>query len=119
MLGHAVPASDPYLADYRIDGMPVLPPVLALEALAQAASVLAGRPMRRAADVDSDSPVLIPSGGEAVLRVMRLRDGNRIITALRCADSSYRVDHASAEFSCAHEPARAARRGRSLLRPQR
>ena len=41
--------TDPYLADYRIDGMPVLPPVLALEALAQVASVLAGRPLRDAA----------------------------------------------------------------------
>ena len=41
-------ATDPYLADYQIDGMPVLPPALALEALAQAASVLAGRPLRRA-----------------------------------------------------------------------
>ncbi len=92
-------ASDPYLADYRIDGMPVLPPVLALEALAQAASVLAGWPMRRAVNVRLDSPVLIPAGGEAILQVCALRDGNRIVTALRCADSSYRVDHATAEFS--------------------
>ena len=81
--------------------MPVLPPVLALEALAQAASVLAGRPLRRAADVTLESPVLIPSGGEAVLRVCALRDGDRIVAALRCADSSYLVDHARAEFSCA------------------
>ena len=95
--------SDPYLADYRLDGMPVLPPVLAIEALAQVASVLAGRPLRRAVDVTLDSPVLIPTGGEAVLRVCGLRDGDRIITVLRCADSSYRVDHASAEFSCAQD----------------
>jgi enediyne polyketide synthase len=94
-------ASDPYLADYRVDGMPVLPPVLALEALAQAASVLAGRPLRRAIGVVLGSPVLIPSGGDAALRVCALRDGDRIVAALRCADSSYRVDHASAEFSCA------------------
>ncbi|HTA10994.1 MAG TPA: beta-ketoacyl synthase N-terminal-like domain-containing protein, partial [Streptosporangiaceae bacterium] len=87
-------ASDPYLADYRVDGMPVLPPVLALEALAQAASVLAGRPMRRALDVTLDSPVLIPAGSEALLRVCALRDGDRIVAVLRCADSSYRVDHA-------------------------
>jgi len=95
--------TDPYLADYRIDGMPVLPPVLALEALAQVASVLAGRPLRRAVDVTLHSPVLIPSDGEAILRIYGLRDGDRIMTVLRCADSSYRVDHASAEFSCAHD----------------
>ena len=92
--------SDPYLADYRIDGMPVLPPALALEALAQAASVLAGCPVRRMAAVAVESPVLIPSGGQASLRICALRDGDRIVVALRCADSSYLVDHASAEFSC-------------------
>ena len=97
-------AADPYLADYRVDGMPVLPPVLALEALAQAASVLAGRPVRRAAGVTLESPVLIPSAGEAVLRVCAQRDGDTIVAALRCADSSYLVDHARAEFSCAPEP---------------
>ncbi len=94
---------DPYLADYRIDGMPVLPPALALEALAQAASVLAGHPVRRAAAVALESPVLIPSGGQAELRICALRDGERIVASLRCADSSYLVDHARAEFSCAAE----------------
>lgn len=97
-------ASDPYLADYRIDGMPVLPPVLALEALAQAASVLAGQPLRRLAKVTLESPVLIPTSREAALRVYALRDGDTIVAALRCADSSYLVDHARAEFSCGAEP---------------
>ncbi len=96
-------ASDPYLGDYRIDGLPVLPPVLALEALAQAASVLAGRPVRRAAKVTMSSPVLIPSAGEASLRVCTLRSGDTVVAVLRCADSSYLVDHARAEFSCAAE----------------
>ena len=95
--------TDPYLADYRIDGLPVLPPVLALEALAQAASVLARRPLRRAASIAFDSPVVIPPGGEAVLQILAHRDGDTIVTALRCSDSSYRVDHARAEFSCAAE----------------
>jgi enediyne polyketide synthase len=94
-------ATDPYLADYCIDGMPVLPPVMALEALAQAASVLAGRPVRRLAGVAMESPVLIPSGGRAALRVCALRDGETIVAVLRCADSSYLIDHARAEFSVA------------------
>src|SRR5258708_33133643 len=82
-------------------GMPGLPPVLALEALAQVASVLAGRPVRRLAGVAMESPVLIPSGGEAAVRICALRDGETIVAALRCADSSYLVDHARAEFSVA------------------
>ena len=94
-------ATDPYLAEYQIDGMPVLPPALALEALAQAASVLAGRPVRRLTAVAVESPVLIPSGGQASLRICALRDGETIVASLRCADSSYLIDHARAEFSCA------------------
>ena len=93
-------ATDPYLADYRVDGMLVLPPELALEALAQAASVLAGQPLRRATSVRLPSPVLIPSAGQAQLRVVAQRDGDTITAALRCADSSYRTDHATAQFSC-------------------
>lgn len=96
-------ATDPYLADYCIDGMPVLPPVLALEALAQAASVLAGRPVRRLASAAMTSPVLIPSGGPAAVRICALREGETIVAALRCADSSYLVDHATAKFSVAPE----------------
>ena len=97
-------AADPYLADYRIDGMPVLPPVLALEALAQAASVLAGQPLRRMANVTLESPILIPTSTQAALRVSALRDGDTIFATLRCADSSFLVDHARAEFSCEAEP---------------
>ncbi|HXZ65781.1 MAG TPA: beta-ketoacyl synthase N-terminal-like domain-containing protein [Streptosporangiaceae bacterium] len=93
-------ATDPYLADYQIDGIPVLPPVLALEALAQAASVLAGRPVRQANAVTLESPVLIHPDGEATVRICAQRAGDTIATALRSSGSSYRVDHATAEFSC-------------------
>jgi enediyne polyketide synthase len=97
-------AADPYLADYRIDGMLVLPPVLAVEALAQVASVLAGRAVRQASSLRLDAPVLIPDDGEATLRVCALRDGDSIGTALRSSGTSYRVDHATAVFSCAPPP---------------
>jgi enediyne polyketide synthase len=94
-------ASDPFLADYRIDGLPMLPPVLALEALAQVASVLAGRPVRQAAGVTLDSPVLVPLAGETIVRICAQRDGDTITAALRSSDSSYRIDHATAAFRCA------------------
>ena len=44
-------ASDPYLADYRVDGLPVLAPAMAIEAMAQGASALAGRPLRQVTGV--------------------------------------------------------------------
>jgi enediyne polyketide synthase len=96
--------ADPYLADYQVDGLAMLPPMLALEALAQAASVLAGRPVRTAAGLRLDSPVVVPAGREAELRIRALRDGDTITAVLRCADSSFTVEHGRAEFSCA-EPA--------------
>jgi len=94
-------ASDPYLADYRVDGQPVLPPVLALEALAEAASALAGRPLRRATAVTMGPPVTLPaadSGGEILVRACALADDGKITATLRCGESGLIVDHVRAEF---------------------
>ncbi|HLQ55215.1 MAG TPA: KR domain-containing protein, partial [Streptosporangiaceae bacterium] len=95
--------ADPYLAEHRIDGIPVLPAAMALEAMAQAASALAGQPVRRAADVSMIAPVVIPAGrpdSEAVIRICALRDGGTVRTAVRCAESGFAVDHFRATFSC-------------------
>ena len=97
-------AADPYLADYRIDGLLVLPPVLAVEALAQAASVVAGRPVRQASSLRLDAPVLIADDGEVTLRVCAQRDGDAISAVLRSSETSYQVDHAAAVFNCAESP---------------
>jgi enediyne polyketide synthase len=94
-------STDPYLADYRVDGLPILPPVIALEALAQAASALAGQPLRRATAVTMDAPVVLPAGGgETLIRVCALADGGKITAALRCEESGMIVDHVRAEFRC-------------------
>jgi enediyne polyketide synthase len=93
-------ASDPFLADYQIDGLPVLPPVLALEALAQLGSVLAGRPVRQASGVALDSPMPVPLAGETTIRICAQRDGDTITAAVRSSDSSYQLDHAVAVFRC-------------------
>jgi malonyl CoA-acyl carrier protein transacylase len=90
--------SDPYLADYRIDGHPVLPAVLGLEAMAQAASALTGRTMRRAARVSFDAPVRIPAGQELLIRVCAKREGKRVSAVLRSRVDGDWVDHARASF---------------------
>ena len=105
-------ASDPYLADYRVDGRPVLPPALALEALAQAASALAGRPLRRATAVTMGPPVGLPaadSGGAVTIRVCAVADGGKITTTLRSAESGLVVDHVRAVFAADDRPIRARR----------
>jgi enediyne polyketide synthase len=94
-------ASDPYLADHRIDGLPVLPVALALEAMAQAASALAGKPQLHLTGVSVPAPVVLPADagrGEAVIRVSALRNGGSVETVLRCGETGFRVDHARATF---------------------
>ncbi len=95
--------ADPYLAEYRADGIPVLPAAMALEAMAQAATVLTGRPARRATSVSMIAPVVVPAGqpdGQAIIRICALRDGDTVRTALRCAESGFVVDHFRATFCC-------------------
>ena len=103
--------ADPYLADYRIDGVAVFPAAMVLEALAQAASALAGAPQRHLADVCLTAPVVLPAGREeAVIRVCALRAGDTVRTVLRCAETGFGLDHARAVFRgqpapAAHGPA--------------
>ncbi|HEU5416874.1 MAG TPA: beta-ketoacyl synthase N-terminal-like domain-containing protein [Streptosporangiaceae bacterium] len=99
-------ADDPYLADYRVDGLPVLPPPMALEALAQAASALTGRPLRRAESVTMEAPVVLAGdGGQTLIRVCAVAEAGKVTAVLRCADSGMQVDHVRAEFPCGAEPA--------------
>jgi enediyne polyketide synthase len=106
--------TDPYLADYQIDGLPVLPAVLALEAMTQAGSALAGRPLRNASQVSLTAPLVVSGrqdGDQTVIRVCALRHGDEVETVLRCAETGFRVDHARAVFRAAGTDARAAAAG--------
>jgi enediyne polyketide synthase len=89
---------DSYLADHRIDGLAVLPAVAGLEAMAQAAGVLAGRPLRDAVDVTLDRPVVVPEDGVRTIRVCALRRGDAIQVALRSDETGHHVDHFRATF---------------------
>jgi hypothetical protein len=67
--------TDPYLADHLADGQPVFPAAMALEAMAQAASALAGRPLRGAQEVTLGALVRLAGGEPARLRLRaRVRD---------------------------------------------
>jgi enediyne polyketide synthase len=89
--------ADPYLNDYRIDGLPVLPASMALEAMAQAASALTGAPRRHITGIRVAFPVVVATG-EAVIRVCALHRGDAVETVLRCSETGFRVDHARAMF---------------------
>jgi enediyne polyketide synthase len=93
------PRTDPYLADHHLDGLMVMPLAVALEAMAQAASVLAGRPLRQLAGARMDAPVvLLPGDQETTLRICALRRADAVETVLRCADSGFQVGHFRALF---------------------
>ena len=99
------PRTDPYLADHHIDGLMVLPLAVALEAMAEAASVLDGRPLRRLAGTRMDAPVvLLPGDQETTLRICALRREDAVETVLRCADSGFQVDHFRARFPLGPAP---------------
>ncbi|HEX9335552.1 MAG TPA: SDR family oxidoreductase, partial [Pseudonocardiaceae bacterium] len=92
---------DPYLNDHRIDGLPVLPAVVGMEAMAQAAAALAGRPLLRMVDVTLDRPVVVPDNASRTVRVCALRQGDVIQVALRSDETGYCVDHFRATFPLA------------------
>jgi acyl transferase domain-containing protein len=96
--------ADPYLADYRIDDLPMLPAAMVLEAMAQTAAALAGRELRHVTGVQLAAPVLLlgrTGHEEAVIRVCALRAGDTVETVLRCAETGFRLDHARAVFTAA------------------
>jgi enediyne polyketide synthase len=90
--------TDPYLADYLIDGRAVLPAAIGLEAMAQAASALARQPMRSARRVTLGAPVVIAEGGHAVLRVQARVSGDGVETVLQAGSGSRLAEHARAVF---------------------
>jgi enediyne polyketide synthase len=94
--------TDPYLADHRVDGLPVLPGVVGLEAMAQVASALAGQHLRHVTDFCMDAPVVIPPGatdGQTVIRVCALRRAESVEVVLRCGSDGFQVDHFRAQFA--------------------
>jgi enediyne polyketide synthase len=98
--------TDPYLADYRIDGAAVFGAAMVLEAMAQAASALAGGPQRHLTDVSLTAPVVLPAGREqTVVRVCAVRTGDTVTTVLRCAETGFLLDHAHAVFGGQPGPA--------------
>ena len=99
------PRTHPYLADHHIDGLMVLPLAIAIEAMAEAASVLAGRPLRQLARTRMDAPVvLLPGDQETTLRICALRRADAVETVVRCSGSAFQIDHFRALFPLGDEP---------------
>lgn len=97
------PQTDPYLADYLVDGQPVFPAAMAVEAMAQAASALARQPMRSARQVVLGQPVRVPADGETLLRVRARVRGDGVETFLHAGSGLQFAECARAVFTGADE----------------
>lgn len=91
--------TDPYLSDYVVDGASLLPPAIAIEAMAEAARVLAGTTSRTATELSMAAPIVL-SGQHptAVIRLCALRDSDSVSVILRCDRTDFAVDHFRATF---------------------
>jgi enediyne polyketide synthase len=96
--------SDPYLGDHVFAGEPLLPAAVALEAMAQAAFALSGRPPARLLDLDLRAPVTVPRGRESVLRIAALAEEGRVRTVVRASESGFQRDHFRATIESVVSP---------------
>ena len=88
-------ATDPYLDDHVVRGERLLPAVLGLEAMTQAAQALAGTDaLPTFEDVRFDRPVVVPAEGTLRVRLCALvREDGAVDVALRSDATGFTADH--------------------------
>lgn len=89
--------TDPYLEDHVVDGVPVLPGVMTVEAAAQLAERITGATPSAVTctDVAFGRAVTVPPDGSRRLRLAGLRTGPaRVEVAVRSDETGFAVDHA-------------------------
>ena len=97
-------ATDPYLDHHAFDGDRLLPAVLGIEAMAQAAAVLLDNDRPAAlSEVEFSAPVVV-GDADTVLRVAALaRPDGTVRTVLRSSATGFAVDHFSAVYDAKAE----------------
>jgi enediyne polyketide synthase len=87
-------ASDPYLADHVLDGVPLLPAVVGLEAMAQTASALGVEAPHAFEDVVFSRPVTVPVDGTRRIRVAALRrPEGPVDVVVRSDETGFQAEH--------------------------
>jgi enediyne polyketide synthase len=87
--------TDPYLEDHRIQGTPVFPAVMGLEAMAQVAAGLVGsKETPYFEDVEFLRPITVPSDGKRSVRIAGLVGENqKVQVVIRSDETSFQADH--------------------------
>jgi enediyne polyketide synthase len=88
-------STDPYLDDHVVQGERVLPAVMGLEAMAQAARAVLGQEHTPSfEDVELQRPIVVPADRPTTIRVAALvRSPDRVDVAVRCEQTGFLVDH--------------------------
>lgn len=92
---HLSAETDPYLADHVFQGERLLPGVIGLEAMAQAAQAVLHQVTAPVFEkIELLRPIVVPPGASVVVRVLALvREPNCVEVALRCAATAFQTDH--------------------------
>ncbi len=87
--------TDPYLNEHCFQGERLLPAVLGIEAMVQAAVALAGKPGPPVLEqVTFRRPIVVPPEGATTIRVAALvREPGLVEVVVRSAESAFQVDH--------------------------
>jgi len=87
--------TDPYLDDHQFQGERLLPAVMGLEAMAQAAMALTGETVAPAfRDVTFNRPVVVSATAPLTIRVAALvREPGVVEVVLRSGETAFQVDH--------------------------
>jgi enediyne polyketide synthase len=88
-------ASDPYLLDHVFHDQPLLPGVIALEAMTQAAMAVTGESkLPVLTDVRFERSLVVAAGARVTLRVAALvREPGSVEVVIRSSSTSFQVDH--------------------------
>jgi len=86
---------DPYVNEHVFHGERLLPAVIGLEAMAQAAMALVGKERPPSLEsVELNRPIVVPRDGETTIRVAALvREPGVVDVAVRCDQTGFAVDH--------------------------
>lgn len=89
------PTTDPYLNDHVVQKQKLLPAVLGLEAMAQAAMALAGSgSVPEFEDVQLARPIVVADGRTTTIRLAALRRGPDVVeVCVRSEETDFQVDH--------------------------
>lgn len=87
--------SDPYVRDHVFESQPLLPGVMGLEAMVQAAAALTGETrLPVLSSVRFERPLVVESGASVIIRIAALvRESGRVDIAVRSSQTLFRIDH--------------------------